>query len=315
MRSVKTLSLLLAFALIVASSPARAQDLPPVETEPADSAATNTYVITPEQYEQIQPALEAQEAAGAVVVTQPHSNANPAASIPAPPPPPAPPLPPPPGDMVCVGCDGFTQLVADLGSSSWSGDDGAIVILVVVGAVVVLSVVVYAGAYVYQALTGYGDVDYWWDLEGHASILFGNHSDGTMAGVRLNSGLAGSDARVGLVLDAGVLQNEITPPRGLVPVDIDGAYAMAGAGIRWNLGGYKENPTYLGAELLAGATTDEAVDLISSARFVISMGMNKHLRLGFSLGALYTSLEADQGLLNDIDEFSTQTGLHVGVRF
>lgn len=347
---MKTLTAALILSLILSSQPIQCA----WASQPADATAVTAppsnpkdriYRISPEEYEQIKPLLQARAAQGSITITQvadagpiptnsvatepattnvpaevteavhPTPSTN-SMVIVAPPPPHVP--PPPhrgiPQDASC-SCDGFDGLVADLGNSDWSSGDGAIVIFVVVGVVVVLSVVVYAGAFIYQALLGSGDIDYWWDVEGYGSILFGKESDGYMTGARLCSGLTDSAVRVGLVLEAGHIDTDVVIPPTVALVNVKGTYGMAGAGVRWNVGGYENNPSFLGIELLGGTASSENVDLMSAARATVSFGMTEHTRVGFSVGALYMGLASDDGILDDVDNFSTTVGMQAGYRF
>jgi hypothetical protein len=309
-------------------------------TLPTTESATEPriYRISPEEFELVKPLLaQHQERGGLVIaqargipvggsVTPPPSATNtstgnsPTSAVPAVtqaadsperPVPEAPPSEVPPPDT-CAGLDG---LMVDLSGIDIPSDEGAIIILVVVGVVVVLSVVVYAAAFLYALAIGSGDVGYWWDLEAHGSLLFGNESDGYMSGIRFSSGLENMPVMVGLVLEGGQIQADMGAQSPLGITEISGAYGLAGAGVRWALGGYESNPTYLGFDLLGGTAADENVNLMSVARANISLGFSPHLRFGFSLGALYMGLEADDGLIQDIDNFSTMTGVQIGYRF
>jgi hypothetical protein len=209
---------------------------------------------------------------------------------------------------------GFVELVADLGSSNWSGNDLAIVIFVVVTVTVVLAVVVYAGAFLYEALTGTGSNSYWWDLEAHSAFLGGSGTRGNMSGAKFSSGLENSEARVGLVLEGGYLRADIHPEDKGDPCEIRGIFAMAGAGIRWPFGIMDSNPSFFGMEFLAGTADDDNVDLISVARANVDFGIGSRVRLGFSLGALYMGLTAKEGLIENANNYSTLIGVQTGYR-
>lgn len=307
----------------------------PVSIEPETGIDPNSriYRISPEEYEQIKPMLRDGEANGTMLVAQlstnnlePAPDTNSTNTIPAGtnvvivPPPVTDQTPIPVGGSVEIRgsdrcCGGFDGLVGDLGGIDMPSNEGAIVIFVVIGAVVVLSVVVYAAAFIYEAALGSDEVDYWWDVEAHGALLFGKGSDGYMTGARFSSGFANHHARLGLVLEGGYLDTEIGQDSPLGPMLISSAYGMAGAGVRWMLGGYENNPTFLGVELLGGTATAEDVDLMSAARGTVSLGITENARLGFTLGALYMGLDKDEGIVQDIDNFSTMIGMQAGYRF
>lgn len=231
--------------------------------------------------------------------------------------PPKPPLVASAADAVTHGehDHGFVDLMWDLSHADWGDKDGAIVIFVIIGVAVVLTVVVYAAAFLYDAVTGAGETRRWWDMEGTASFLTSSGNSGFMGGARLSAGLERNDAKVGLVIDGGYLNARIRTQDSAQTFDVSGGYAMAGAGVRWRLDSRVDNPSCFGLELLAGTASDEQVDLMSEARATLTFGLGSRMRLGVSLGALYLGLKAKDGLLGDVNDFSTLLGLHSGIRF
>ena len=221
----------------------------------------------------------------------------------------------PPDRADSVSCNGFFDLTRDLGRSNWSDNDAAIVIFVVVGAVVVFAVLVYAGAFLYELATGKGTHSYWWDMEGKTSFLCSHANSGHMAGARLSSGFENAQAKVGLVFEAGSINAEIHPQEAMGKVNVEGGYAMAGAGIRWPLSAEKINPSFIGVELLAGTSSDESVRMMSTACASLSFGLGLRMRLGASLGALYLGLDPTEGPLKKFDNFTTLVGIQAGYRF
>jgi len=212
-------------------------------------------------------------------------------------------------DRTCVGA---FDLIGDLGSLD---SDAAIVIFIIVGVSVVAAVIVYSAALLYQAGAGLGGYDYWWDTEIHGATLVGGGDRGGMAALRIGSGVDLREARLGLVLEGGYIDAEIALDEAPDQVDVEGGFAMGGAGVRWPFGSSTSNASFFGIELLAGTIWDADVDLMSVARTTLSLGLREHLRLGFSLGALYLGLDAEDALVEDIDNFTTLLGVEAGVRF
>jgi hypothetical protein len=209
-------------------------------------------------------------------------------------------------------CTGAFDLIGDLGSLD---GDSAIVIFIIVGVTVVAAVVVYSAALLYQAATGQGGYTYWWDSELYGATLVGGGDRGTMASLRIGSGAAMENARLGMLIEGGYLDAKIGLKDVEEDVDIEGGFLMGGAGVRWPLNSAAKNVSFLGIELLAGNVWDEDVDLISVARATLSLGLGDHARLGFSLGALYLGLDETEPLIEDADNFTTTLGLEAGVRF
>ena len=310
------------------------------------------YRISPEEYRQIEPLLREQTAQGKIQVIQlaqaeprpPAVGPRPAQAptngvaggvtrgVPGlttnPPPGPGPtatpgdirpPRPPPPEPPTPVvdgrSCEGFFDLVHDLGSGSWSDSDAAVVIFVVIGVVVVLAVVVYAGVFLYEAVAGVGEHTYWWDVETQTSFFSGRGNQGFVAGGKFSTGLEREHTRVGAVLEGGYLNARLQLEDRFEDIRLGGVYGLAGAGVRWAFFEAQENPSYLGLELLAGTASDSQVHLMSAARATLSFGLGARVRLGASLGALYMGLEPAEGLLKDANNFSTLMGVQAGYRF
>jgi hypothetical protein len=209
-------------------------------------------------------------------------------------------------------CTGAFDLIGDLGDLD---SDAAIVIFIIVGVTVVAAVVVYSAALLYQAATGQGGYTYWWDSELYGATLVGGGDSGTMASLRIGSGAAMENARLGMLIEGGYLDAKIGLDDVEEDVDIEGGFLMGGAGVRWPLNSAANNVSFLGMELLAGKVWDEDVHLISVARATLSIGLGDHARLGFSLGALYLGLDETDTLVEDADNFTTTLGLEAGVRF
>jgi len=219
-------------------------------------------------------------------------------------------------DHACTGdCSGFFELMADLGSSDWSNSDAPLVIFVVIGVTVVVAVVVYAGAFLYELATGGGKYSYWWDVQVQTTALCGSGDQGYLAGLKLASGFENTDARVGFVLEGGYLDTRIRPDEAADRIDIVGGFVMAGASVRWPFGRSEMNPSFFGLELLAGTAEDEDVNLMSAARANLSFGIGAGTRLGFSLGALYLDLDPADGILGHIDKYTALVGVEAGFRF
>jgi len=209
-------------------------------------------------------------------------------------------------------CTGVFDLIGDLGNLD---SDAAIVIFIVVGVTAVLAVVVYSGALLYRAASGVGGYTYWWDTELHTATLVGGGDSGTMAALRIGSGVDMREARLGVILEGGYLDGSLRLDGVAERVDVEGGFALGGAGVRWPLGSAVQNASFFGIELLAGKVWDANVNLMSVARSTLSLGLGEHLRLGFSLGALYLGLDAEDGLVKHADNFTTMLGLEAGVRF
>ena len=208
-------------------------------------------------------------------------------------------------------CDGLFDLFSDIHSR----DDAAVVLFVVIGAVVVVALIVYAGAYVYNMLRGDRHYTYWWDLQPHAAWITGRGENGFLTGLKLSSGFVQNEVHAGLAVEAGYLNMDVKVHGQPDRTGIDGVYGLIGPAIRWQLGGDPVNPASLSMEFLGGATESSRADLMSVARAALSVGIGSYGRVGVSLGAMYLDLRLDQGLTRRGDQFTLLLGTEFGLRF
>ena len=211
--------------------------------------------------------------------------------------------------------DDVGDLLVEIMRTDWTSSDASVVIFVVIGAVVVLAVVVYAGAYLYDMATGSDEYLHWWNLETQASFLTGNRSRGYTAGLKLSAGFERNDTRVGAILESGYLDVGIRQEGQSERLDADGVFVMAGVGVRWIFGETPKNPSHFGMELLAGTAWDEQVDVMSVARANLSLGIGSRGRLGFTVGSMFLGLDPTEGILENRSNFTTILGIETGIRF
>ncbi|HAS84082.1 MAG TPA: hypothetical protein DCS43_15730 [Verrucomicrobia bacterium] len=220
----------------------------------------------------------------------------------------------------CHDTDGasdlFGNLIVELVDSDWTSSEAGVVIFVVIGVVVVLTVVVYAGVYLYEIVTGTGDYQHWYHIETRMASLAGGSHRGQLAGVKFSAGFEreADDMRTGLILEAGYLNLRMRPEKSDLRVHAEGGYLMAGAGIQW-LFDDPRNPSGFGLELLAGVADDPDVEILSIARATLGFGIGSHGRLGLSVGALLVGLDPEDGLLEYPKQFIPMIGLETGFQF
>ncbi len=223
---------------------------------------------------------------------------------------------PPHGGPADASSDLVGNLIVELIDTDWTSSEAAVVIFVVIGVTVVLTVVVYAGVYLYEIVTGTGDYRHWWQIEPRFESVSGGSSRGQLAGVKLSAGFEreADDMRTGVIVESGYMNLHIRPEGSDSRVRAEGGYLMAGAGVQW-LFGTPRNPSSLGFELMAGVADDRDVDVVSVARVNLGFGLGTHGRLGFSVGALLVGLDPEDGLLEHHNQFIPLIGLETGIRF
>lgn len=298
----------------------------PVVDVATNAPASRVYYMTPEQFEAFEPQLKAH---GFQCLTN-SVGTNAVANVTIEQPPPVPesgtgadayeePVEadtPPRGGPADGSCDLVGNLIVELIDTDWASSDAAVVIFVVIGVAVVLTVVVYAGVYLYEIVTGTGNYRHWWQIEPRFESVSGGASRGQLAGVKLSAGFEreASDMRTGLIVESGYMNLHVQPEDGGSRVRAEGGYLMAGAGIQW-LFGRPQNPSSLGFELMAGVADDRDVDIVSVARANLGFGISTHGRLGLSVGALLVGLDPEDGLLENHNQFIPLIGLETGIRF
>ena len=191
-------------------------------------------------------------------------------------------------------------------------NDAAVVMFVLIGAVVVVALVVYSTKYFYDAYSGFSECPKWWDLTLQSAVFSGDVvSRGALAGLRLSTGVQEAATRIGLTAEFGRLSMTF---RGATQ-DLSATYWMVGPALRWYEAGDNGEPWYLSAELLGGSANDRQVGIVSAARLGLNFPVGASMRMGVSLGALYTALNNVEGALARYDNYYYMLGFELGTRF
>jgi hypothetical protein len=201
---------------------------------------------------------------------------------------------------------------------NWSGrgGNGAEVLFVIVGVAVVAVLVVYAPVFLYQAATS-GAKEYWWDAGLASAFLVGEES-GTLAGVKVQGGLAHRGLHMGLAAEVGRMDlrlelDEEKEPKGTRRTRVGGTYGLLGPAIRVSVPDPR-HPGHVFLELLAGTSSRRLTGMMSVARAGLNAEVYERLSLGLSVGALYTHLKETEGLIRK-NEFDFLLGVEAGYRF
>lgn len=193
-----------------------------------------------------------------------------------------------------------------------SSGDGAMVVLVVIGIVVVAILVVYAAKYLYDVATSGKKYEYWMDA-GWTYTYFSskqNYNAGSMSGVKFSTGFKDGRAKIGVSAEAGAFEFTLQGVEESSWVNFGGSYAMAGPHVRFASG---EN-AYIYLELLGGRSSHESVDTLAIGRFGIHALMG-HVTAGVNIGAIYMGLADSEGIVQDVDNYETTTGFEIGYSF
>jgi len=202
--------------------------------------------------------------------------------------------------------------------------DGAAVMLIIIGVVVIAALFVYAGKFIADLFSGDGEYyTYWWDIGTQFITLDTEASEqGNFTGLKFSGGfVANRLAQFGLAAEVGSMDLDLNYNRNSTPqrIQLEGTYWLIGPTVRWLLG-YTDteqlaNNSYFYLELLGGSSDRNEVDKMAVARVGFNTGIGEHLRLGAHYGAFYLGLNEDQGFANDGDNYWDMYGLEIGYQF
>ncbi len=196
------------------------------------------------------------------------------------------------------------DLVSGLGSTP----EGAVIILVVAGVVLVGALVFYAGVYLYELASGKFEAPSWWEVRAGLDTVIEDKLYGVLSSVRLKTGIPKSF--LGLSLETGYYHLFVTRSDDMEE-DYEGAYWLAGPFIEM----HDSEFTYGSFEFLAGKSLHSKIGVMSKLKLVFNIKVSKNAVIGINLGGLYTDLEYSSGLFDSMDEFSWLIGVDAGVRF
>lgn len=204
-----------------------------------------------------------------------------------------------------------TNVLRQVGRGS-DRNDAAVVMFVLIGAVVVVALVVYSTKYFYDAYAGFAQCPKWWDLTLQSTLFSGDVvSQGTLTGLRLSTGIQEYTTRIGLTAELGRLAMTFSGPASNVSAN----YWMIGPALRWYDTSRNGEPWYLSAELLGGSANNHQVGTVSAARIGLNFPIGGSMRMGVSVGALYTALNNIEGAIAKYDNYYYLLGFELGTRF
>jgi hypothetical protein len=187
-------------------------------------------------------------------------------------------------------------------------DEAAVVLFIVIGVVVVVALVAYSAKYFYDAYAGFGECPKWWDLTLQSAGFNDGDANGYLTALRVSTGIQDQITRIGLTAELGRLYLSADGAE-----DLDSNYWMLGPAIRWYLLPSGDS-AYVSLEVLAGLGSRDLGN-VSAARAGINFPVGASMRIGFSVGALYTALERARGYLSTDSNYHYLFGIEAGARF
>ena len=205
----------------------------------------------------------------------------------------------------------ITDDILHSGNNS-SGGEGAAVVFVIVGAVVILVWALYVFKYIYDLAAGFRPCGRWSEL-GFVSSSISSTGIQHIAfdGVRYMTGFRDGNTDVGIAVELGhsdILLTEVTA------LQLQGRYWFLGPVLRWRLS-RSNNPHYFQMNFMGGSTEHDEIGVIAKASLGLRFGLGDHLHLGLSWGAMNVELNNDQGIISDRDQYHYLYGVSAGFRF
>lgn len=203
------------------------------------------------------------------------------------------------------------ELRSGMGSSH---GNGAEVLYVVIGVVVVAVLVIYAVKFAYDIVAQEHQYSRWWDLSFQSSAVLGNNTvdGGTLTALKFAGGIVDDNMRVGLSGELGYMDVDLSDA-GANAVHTRATYGMLGPAVRWIIAS-TPNPSYVFLEVIGGTANDSRIGVLSIARAGFNLGISSHARFGFNLGSMYTDVNDSKGLL-DKKTYNSIYGVELGFRF
>ncbi|MCK5639533.1 MAG: hypothetical protein KAJ19_02005 [Gammaproteobacteria bacterium] len=212
--------------------------------------------------------------------------------------------------------DGSVHVMLDvssdmLGSSGDSGD-GAAVIYVIVGTVLVFVWTLYVFKYLYDVATGFAPCDPWREFTATSSrISTSRFERADFYGLKYLAGFRDGITKVGFSIELG--EADIFLPQ-LINRRLQGTYWMLGPLLRWRISP-GNNPHYFDMSFVGGSTNHNETGLIAKATLGMQFGLSDKMHLGVNWGAMNIDIKESQGLFNAGRKYYYQLGTNFGIRF
>lgn len=193
-----------------------------------------------------------------------------------------------------------------------NGDgDGAEVLYVFIGAVLVVVWTFYVFKYLYDISMGAHPCR-WSELSFTSSHLTTNSDQhGYFNGLNFRTGIQDGGTEIGLSAEFGHSDILLTENDSL---RLKGFYWLLGPILRWRFSSGK-NPHYLKMDFVAGSTEHEEMGVIAKATMGIRFALSEHAHLSLNWGAMNINLKNTQGIINDKNQYHNLFGINIGYLF
>lgn len=201
----------------------------------------------------------------------------------------------------------------DVMHSSGNGNsEGAAVVFVIIGTLLIVVWALYLFKYLYDVAAGFEPCGTWSDLVFNSSFVSeADNQHARFNGLRFSTGFRSGATDVGINVelgDADIQLNAVSSQR------LRGTYWMLGPMLRWRFSS-ADNPHYFQMNFLAGSTEHDELGVIAQANIGLQFAISRNMHLGVSWGAMNIDLKNDQGLVSERDQYYYLYGFNVGMRF
>jgi len=215
----------------------------------------------------------------------------------------------------CDGEDGSSEVHGsaslNLGNVSGGNGDGAVVLFVIVGAVVVVVWTLYLFKYLYDVSVGYQPCR-WYEM-GFSSTAISTDTlqHAYFNGITFQTGAQDGVTEFGLSGEVGNADIRLID-NGIL--DMQGLYWLVGPTLRWRLS-RGENPHYFQMQFMAGSTENAAMGVLAKADLSFHLALSDWMNLGLSWGAMNMNLHENDGIITNRDQYFYLYSISAGFRF
>lgn len=200
------------------------------------------------------------------------------------------------------------DLISDI---NW-GKDGAALLFVIVGTVVVVVWALYVVKYLFDVAVGREFCGLWNQFTlSSTAVSLDSDQEARFSGVRYLTGFRDGSTDVGISVEIGRSDFRLT---GNGSLDRESVYWLAGPVLRWRLQ-QDSNPHYFQMEFVAGSNEQDEIGTIASAKTGLNFGIGEGFRWGVNVGAMNIDINEGQGILTEGNEYYYLLGLELGYRF
>lgn len=199
-----------------------------------------------------------------------------------------------------------------LKSGNGGSGDGAVVVFVIIGAILIVVWALYVFKYLYDLAAGFKPCDTWYEFTfSSSSISDSPDTHFETNGLRFLTGFRDGNTDVGIAFEFGESDILLTEQQSL---KLDGYYWMLGPTLRWRLSP-GHNPHYIHMNFMGGTTEHDEIGVIAKATLGLQFAIGKHFHLGFNWGALNINLHDNPAILSDREQYHYLYGVNTGYRF